>query len=244
MSTPAISVQHISYHYPDKTPALKHISFEIQPGERVALIGPNGAGKSTLLCHLNGILFPDTSSGQIEIFGVPVDKKTLADIRHRVGVVFQDPDDQLFCPTVFDDVAFGPLNMGCSPDEVRTRVARALEQVDLHGYENRSAFHLSGGEKKRVSLATVLSMEADILAFDEPSSNLDPKSRRDLIRWLNQTQKTLLIATHDLDFAYETTGRVIVLNGGAIVGDCPVETILRDESFLMQNHLELPLKFQ
>ena len=243
MNAPALRVENLSFRYPDGTPALHSLSFIVQPGERIALIGPNGAGKSTLLCHLNGILHSE-ADGAIEIYGLPVCKKNMPDIRRRVGLVFQDPDDQLFCPTIFDDVAFGPLNMRLSHDEIHERVGNALKSVGLEGYEKRSAFHLSGGEKKRVSLATVLSMDADILVFDEPSSNLDPKSRRAIIDWLKQSDKTLLIATHDLDFAYDVTQRVLVMNQGKIVGDGPAEDILRDEEFLLKNNLELPFKFQ
>lgn len=244
MQTPALSIQNLAFHYADGTTALRNISFSIQPGERIALIGPNGAGKSTLLCHLNGILHSKEGNESVTVFGIPVTKKNLPDIRRRIGLVFQDPDDQLFCPTIFDDVAFGPLNMGLSHNEVHRRVEEALQCVGLAGYENRSTFHLSGGEKKRVSLATILSMDVDIIAFDEPSSNLDPKSRRNLIDWLKRTEKTLIVATHDLDLAYEIANRVIVLNQGSIAGDGPVDEILKDEGFLSKNQLELPLRFQ
>jgi cobalt/nickel transport system ATP-binding protein len=244
MTTPALSIQNLSFHYADGIPALKNISFSLQPGERIALIGPNGAGKSTLLCHLNGIFYSEEAEETVEVFGIPVKKKNLPEIRRRVGLVFQDPDDQLFCPTIFDDVAFGPLNMGLSHDEVHHRVKEALHHVGLVGYESRSTFHLSGGEKKRVSLATVLAMDVDIIAFDEPSSNLDPKSRRGLIDWLKKTEKTLIVATHDLDLAYEIANRVIVLNQGTITGDGPVDAILKNEDFLLKNQLELPMRFQ
>jgi len=164
----------------------------------------------------------------------------LPEIRRRVGLVFQDPDDQLFCSTIFDDIAFGPLNMGLDPAEVRGRVARALDQVGLNGFEKRSAFHLSGGEKKRVSLATVLSMDVEILAMDEPSSNLDPRSRRSLIQWLRDCGKTQIIATHDLDLAYELTHRTLILHGGKIAADGPTEKILTDQALLEHHDLELP----
>ena len=241
---PAVDIKDLSFHYHDGAQALDGVSFTIQPGERVALIGPNGAGKSTLLCHLNGVLHHDEGHGVVEIFGISLEKKNMTEIRKRIGLVFQDPDDQLFCSTVFDDVAFGPLNMRLDAETVRKRVHEALHHVGLEGYENRSAFHLSGGEKKRVSLATVLSMDVDILAFDEPSSNLDPKSRRALIHWLQACQKTLLLATHDLDLAYETTNRVLVLNQGYLARDGSTESILKDRSFLEQIGLELPLQFQ
>lgn len=243
MNTLALRVTNLSFHYADGAPALKNVSFTLQPGERIALIGPNGAGKSTLLCHLNGIFHSSDTDRTIEVFGIPICKKNLPEIRRRVGLVFQDPDDQLFCPTIFDDVAFGPLNMGLPHGEVHRKVEQALLHVGLEGYERRSSFHLSGGEKKRVSLATVLSMDVDIIAFDEPSSNLDPKSRRGLIDWLKKTEKTLIVATHDLDFAYDTANRVLVLDQGSVVGDGPVDAILRDEEFLLKHHLELPLRF-
>ncbi len=244
MNAPALRIENLSFRYPDGTPALHNLSFTLQSGERLALIGPNGAGKSTLLCHLNGILHTENTHGTVEIFGMAVCKKNLAEIRRRVGLVFQDPDDQLFCPTIFDDIAFGPLNMRLAHDEVHRRVEQALSNVGLDGYESRSAFHLSGGEKKRVSLATVLSMDVDILAFDEPSSNLDPKSRRGIIEWLKRSDKTLIVATHDLDFAFETTNRILLMNQGSIIEDGPTESVLRNETLLLANHLELPLRFQ
>ncbi|MDX9753259.1 MAG: ABC transporter ATP-binding protein [bacterium] len=243
MNVPAIRVTNLSFQYTDHTPALYEVSFEVQPGERIALIGPNGAGKSTLLCHLNGILGMGSRECAIEIDGVPVLASRLAEIRQRVGLVFQDPDDQLFCATIFDDVAFGPLNMRLPADEVKRRVREALHCVGLEGYETRSAYHLSGGEKKRVSLATVVSMDVDILAFDEPSSNLDPKSRRALIHWLQRCGKTLLIATHDLDMAYESTDRVLVLNQGRLIRDGATREVLQDREFLEAAGLELPLRF-
>lgn len=244
MTEPAIRVTNLSFQYSDHTTALEDVSFFIGPGEQVALIGPNGAGKSTLLCHLNGILHDSHQKNQIEVFGIPVVPSHLSEIRHRIGLVFQDPDDQLFCSTIFDDVAFGPLNMRLPAEEIKKRVRNALHHVGLDGYENRSAYHLSGGEKKRVSLATVLSMDVDILVFDEPSSNLDPKSRRALIDWLKTCGKTLLIATHDLDLAYDITNRVLVLNQGRLVRDGASKIVLKDRNFLESVGLELPLRFQ
>ncbi|HPP03084.1 MAG TPA: ABC transporter ATP-binding protein [bacterium] len=241
MGVPAIRVQDLKYTFPDGTTALQGVSFTVEAGERVAVTGPNGAGKSTLLTLLNGLLAAD---GAVEIFGVPVIPANLPEIRRRVGLVFQDPDDQLFCPTIFDDIAFGPLNMGLEPVEVRGRVAKALAQVGLSGFEKRSAFHLSGGEKKRVSLATVLSMDVEILAMDEPSSNLDPRSRRLLIHWLRECDKTQIIATHDLDLAYELTGRTLILHGGKIVADGPTAEILTDQALLETHDLELPYQIQ
>ncbi|MFB3785363.1 MAG: energy-coupling factor ABC transporter ATP-binding protein [bacterium] len=241
MGAPAIRVKDLQFTFPDGTTALQGVSFTVEAGERVAVTGPNGAGKSTLLTLLNGLLGAD---GAVEIFGVPVIPANLPGIRRKVGLVFQDPDDQLFCPTIFDDIAFGPLNMGLKPAEVRGRVSRALEQVGLPGFEKRSAFHLSGGEKKRVSLATVLSMDVDILAMDEPSSNLDPRSRRSLLQWLRDCDKTQIIATHDLDLAYELTGRTLILHGGKIVADGPTRNILTDQALLERHDLELPFQLQ
>ena len=237
MGVPAIRVKDLKYTFPDGTTALQGVTFTVEAGEKVAVTGPNGAGKSTLLTLLNGLLGAD---GSVEIFGVPVVPAHLPEIRRRVGLVFQDPDDQLFCPTIFDDIAFGPLNMGLDPAEVRGRVSRALDQVGLNGFEKRSAFHLSGGEKKRVSLATVLSMDVEILAMDEPSSNLDPRSRRSLIQWLRDCGKTQIIATHDLDLAYELTHRTLILHGGKIAADGPTEKILTDRALLEHHDLELP----
>lgn len=240
MQLPAVRVSNLDYHYPDGTSALSGISFAVQVGERVGIIGPNGAGKSTLLLHLNGVL---TTAGKVEILGTPVIPARLPEIRSRMGLVFQDPDDQLFCSTIFDDVAFGPLNMRLPAEDVKRRVHDALHQVGLHGFEHRSAFHLSGGEKKRVSLATVLSMDVEILAMDEPSSNLDPRSRRSLIQWLKACNKTYIIATHDLDFAYDTTDRILVMNRGQLISDGPAKSILKDQTLLEQAGLELPLRF-
>lgn len=241
MTNPAIRVNDLVYTFENGTIALHGVSFQIYPGEKVALIGPNGAGKSTLLCLLNGLL---EASGAVEIFGLPVIPKNLPEIRRKVGVVFQDPDDQLFCSTIFDDVAFGPLNMGCSSEEVHRRVAVALDQVGLVGFERHSAFHLSGGEKKRVSLATVLSMDVEILAMDEPSSNLDPRARRSLMHWLQHCPKTQIIATHDLDMAYEITQRTLILHSGKIVADGRTAEILTDRDLLESHDLELPFQLQ
>ncbi|MEW6235921.1 MAG: ABC transporter ATP-binding protein [Candidatus Omnitrophota bacterium] len=239
--TPAIRLHNLSFTFPDGARALKGVSFDVAAGERIALIGPNGAGKSTLLTLLNGVLAAD---GAVEIFGIPVVASNLHEIRRRVGLVFQDPDDQLFCSTIFDDVAFGPLNMRLPAEDVRRLVSEALEQVGMTGFEKRSAFHLSGGEKKRVSLATVLAMDVEILALDEPSSALDPGARRSLIHWLNACDKTLLIATHDLDLAYETTNRAILLSSGSVIADGPAKEILTNEELLQKSGLELPLKLQ
>ena len=237
----ALVVRDLSYHYPDKTPGIKGISFQVREFEKVAIVGPNGSGKSTLLTLLNGVR---RGKGEITIFGLPIEDKNLTEIKKIVGLVFQNPDDQLFCPTIFEDIAFGPLNLGLSTEEVRSRVEIALESVGLASYGNRSSFHLSYGERKLASIATVLSMDPQIIAFDEPTSNLDLAHRRKIINWLKQNNKTILLTTHDLDMAMETCERVILLNSGKIVADGDVNHILRDKELLEKNELELPISLQ
>ena len=226
-----IEIQHLSYHYPDGTPALKDIDLEIYEHESVAILGPNGAGKSTLLYHLNGTLLGE---GKIRVLGLTVEKKNLKEIRRRVGLVFQNPEDQLFCPTVFDDVAFGPLNMGLDMESVRLQVKRALEMVGLQGFETRSAHHLSEGEKKRVALATVLSMNSEILVFDEPTDNLDPAGSRLLIERIQSIPQTKVIVTHYLPVAVDLCDRAILLRKGEKVGDLPIEALMKDGALLGQ----------
>jgi cobalt/nickel transport system ATP-binding protein len=237
----ALVVRDLSYHYPDKTPGIKGISFQVREFEKVAIVGPNGSGKSTLLTLLNGVR---RGKGEITIFGLPIEDKNLTEIKKIVGLVFQNPDDQLFCPTIFEDIAFGPLNLGLSTEEVRSRVEMALEGVGLTNYGSRSSFHLSYGERKLASIATVLSMDPQIIAFDEPTSNLDLAHRRKIINWLKQNNKTILLTTHDLDMAMETCERVILLNSGKIVADGDVNQILRDKELLEKNELELPISLQ
>jgi cobalt/nickel transport system ATP-binding protein len=237
---PAVEIRNLLYSYPDGTLALRGINMKIEEGESVGIVGPNGAGKSTLLLHLNGIL---SGKGDVRIFGLPVEKKNLQEIRRRVGLVFQDPDDQLFCPTVFDDVAFGPINMGLSKKEVALAVSKALRDVGVAGKERRSAHHLSYGQKKRVAIATVLSMRPDLLVLDEPSSNLDPRARRELSEFLQATRITKIIVTHDLPFVFENCDRVIILSAGRIVADGEAFDILSDEELLAENGLELPYGF-
>ena len=235
----AILVDNVCVAYPDGREVLKGITCNIRRGEKVALIGPNGAGKSTFMSQLNGVLMP--GSGRVLIDGIELTRDNLTKIRRSVGIVFQDPDDQLFCPTVFDDVAFGPLNLGLSRDTFESRVQYALELVGLSAFENRSSFHLSFGEKKRLALATVLSYQPEVLVFDEPSTNMDPLSRRRLIEWLKSSDKTILLCTHDLDIALEVCSRSLLLSGGKIVADGPSSEILYDREMLESHSLELPL---
>lgn len=235
----AIRVEGVSFSYPDGHEVLQDISCVIEKGEKVALIGPNGAGKSTFMSLLNGVEL--ASAGRVVVSDLEVARENLIQVRRKVGIVFQDPDDQLFCPTVFDDVAFGPLNLGLSPDEIHERVREALALVGLTGFEQRSSFHLSFGERKRLALATVLSYQPDILVFDEPSTNMDPLNRRRLIHWLQHSDKTLLLCTHDLDIVLEVCHRCLVLVDGRIVADGPASDILYDRHFLEANNLELPL---
>ncbi|MDR2877809.1 MAG: energy-coupling factor ABC transporter ATP-binding protein [Chromatiales bacterium] len=234
-----IDVDNVCFSYPDGHEVLKGLSCRIEEGEKVALIGPNGAGKSTFMSHLNGVQLP--VSGRIAVDGIEVRKDTLKQIRRKVGIVFQDPDDQLFCPTVFDDVAFGPLNLGLPPEEIEARVREALAVVGLQGFEARSSFHLSFGERKRLALATVLSYQPEILVFDEPSTNMDPLNRRNLISWLKETDRTVLLCTHDLDIALEVCDRCLLLVDGKIAADGPAGDILYNRKLLESNKLELPL---
>lgn len=224
-----IEIEHLSYHYPDGTPALKDIDLVVYPHESVAVLGPNGAGKSTLLYHLNGTLLGE---GRVTILDIPVEKNNLREIRRRVGLVFQNPEDQLFCPTVFDDVAFGPLNMGLDEAEVRQRVKRALEVMGLGGFEERPAHHLSDGEKKRVALATVLSMDSQILALDEPTDNLDPVGSRMLIERIRLMPQTKVIVTHHLPVAVELCERAVLLRGGRKAEDLPMKELLENRDLL------------
>jgi len=235
---PCIKVKDLSFSYPDGTRALRNVSFVIGRGDKVGIVGPNGSGKSTLLMHLNGIL---RGKGKVSILGKIINKANLKEVRREVGLVFQEPDDQLFSPTVFEDVAFGPLNQGLSAEEVRIKVMEALQKVGLAGYENRSSHHLSYGEKKRVSIATVLSYNPEILALDEPTSNTDPKNRRRLINLLKGFANTIVIATHDLDLVLDVCPRCLVINQGEIRADGKTEELLTNPRLLETNDLELPL---
>jgi cobalt/nickel transport system ATP-binding protein len=232
-----IEVKDLYFSYPDGHPALHGVNLYISPGEKVALVGPNGAGKSTLLLHLNGILH---DRGEVFVCGKPVEKETLGEVRASVGLVFQDPDDQLFSPTVFDDVAFGPLYMGLPEREVRGRVEQALKSVGMEGFEGRVSHHLSNGEKKRVAIATVLAMDPEILVLDEPTSGLDPRSRRGLINLLQELPQTMLISTHDIRMVLELFERTIVIDGGEIIFDGLTKDLLSDVAFLEEHGLESP----
>lgn len=242
MANEIVEIHHLSYAYPNGTPALDDVSFGIYPGESVGLIGRNGSGKSTLLLHLNGVIDHHSSrKGVVRIGGLDVEKEHLRTIRRLVGLVFQDPDDQLFMPTVFDDVAFGPINMGCSENEVRERTDRALAQVDMLDFKHRAPYHLSEGQKRSVSIATVLSMDPRILVLDEPTSSLDPRGRRLLINLLKNLNITKLIASHDLDMVADICERCILLDEGRVIADGPTRAILSDESLLLSHGLEKPL---
>jgi cobalt/nickel transport system ATP-binding protein len=238
MSHHIVEVRDLFFAYPDGTEALKGISFRIEHGGAVALVGANGAGKSTLLLHLNGYL--PTVRGEVRIGDTPLTRATAAMARRTVGMVFQDPDDQLFMPTVAEDVAFGPLNAGLSPEQVELRVTSALERVSMTHVRDRPPYRLSAGEKRAVAIATVLAMTPDILVMDEPSSNLDPRARRRLIRLLQSFEHTKIIATHDLELVVEVCSRVIVLDGGTVVADGPTRDILSNESLMLAHGLERP----
>ena len=229
-----IRVDNLSFRYPDGQQALSDITLAIYHGESVALIGPNGAGKSTLFLHLNGIL---RSDGVVKVLGRPLDDKNLRWIRSKVGLVFQNPDDQLFSATVFDDVAFGPINMGYSEAEVKQCVTRALDWVGMTGYEQRSPYHLSIGEKKRIAIATVLSMNPEIMVIDEPTSNLDPGSKWSLIELLKGLSITKIIATHDLEMVKALCQRVIVFDDGHVVADDETDHILTNKALLIAHKL-------
>ena len=234
----AVEISHLSYAYPDGHPALTDINLVIQKGECLGLVGPNGAGKSTLLLHLNGILSGKT--GEVRILGQTISKQNLSWVRNQVGLVFQNPDDQLFCPTLFEDVAFGPLNSRVPAEEIPGRVAAALEKVGLTGFEDRSPHHMSVGEKRKASLATILSMDPEIIVLDEPSSNLDPRSRKELIELLATFPQTRIIATHDMEMVLQLCDRVVVLTQGKIMVSGSPEEVLADESLLKTYGLELP----
>lgn len=232
-----LAVNDLHFSYPDGHVALNGVSFKLCEGDKVALVGPNGAGKSTLMLHLNGIL---GGHGEVEVAGMRLTRDNLPAIRSRVGLVFQNPDDQLFSPTVFEDVAFGPLHMGLPEDEVRARVEVALEAVRMSNYRDRLSHHLSVGEKKRIAIATVLSMNPSLLVLDEPSAGLDPRARRTLINLLRDLPITMLVSTHDMKLVQELFPRTIVVDEGRVVADGLTMDILEDEALLNAHGLEKP----
>jgi cobalt/nickel transport system ATP-binding protein len=234
----AIEIEHLHYRYPDGFEALHGVDLSIAAGEKVAIVGPNGAGKSTLLLHLNGIYEP--SHGSVRVGGTVVDRSSVRRIRAQVGLVFQDPDDQLFSPTVFEDVAFGPLHMGVEQAEIHDRVERALASVGMSGFERRMPHRMSLGQRKRVALATVLSMDPQVLVFDEPSAGLDPRGRRELIQVLRRLPQTMLVSTHDMRLVAEVFLRTIVVDVGRIVADGPTDDILANDRLLEAHGLERP----
>ncbi|GAB88468.1 putative ABC transporter ATP-binding protein [Gordonia rhizosphera NBRC 16068] len=237
----AIEASALRYAYPDGHVALDGVDLTVRPGERVALLGPNGAGKTTLMLHLNGVLLP--TSGQVRINGTPVGRKTLRDVRRQVGLVFQDPDDQLFMPTLAEDVAFGPANFGVAGEELSRRVDDALAVVGMTDHARRSPHHLSGGQRRRGALATVLACRPDILVLDEPSANLDPVARRELADTLLGLDTTMLVVTHDLPYAAQLCDRAVIIDDGRVVADGPILAILSDALTLARHRLELPWGF-
>jgi cobalt/nickel transport system ATP-binding protein len=238
---PSLEVSGLAYAYPDGHQALFGVDLTVPRGERVALLGPNGAGKTTLVLHLNGILTP--GAGTVRVGGLPVGKDSIAEVRRRVGIVFQDPDDQLFMPTVRDDVAFGPANAGLRGAELDARVGRALERVGMAAFAERPPHHLSFGQRRRVAVATVLAMEPEIVVLDEPSANLDPAARRELADILRSLELTLLMVTHDLPYALELCPRSVILSEGVIAADAPTPELLADAALLRRHRLELPYGF-
>lgn len=236
-----LDLRGVAYAYPDGHQALFGVDLHVHPGERVALLGPNGAGKTTLVLHLNGILA--AGAGSVTVSGLPVRKENLLEIRRRVGVVFQDPDDQLFMPSVRDDVAFGPANLGLAPEVIEARVESALRAVGMLDFAARPPHHLSFGQRRRVAVATVLAMEPEILVLDEPSSNLDPASRRELAEILDGLDVTVLMVTHDLPYALQLCERAVILSDGRIVADGPTAAILTDAELMARHRLELPFGF-
>jgi cobalt/nickel transport system ATP-binding protein len=236
-----LDVHDLAFRYPDGTLALDGVDLTVRRGERVAVLGPNGAGKTTLVLALNGI--NTASRGSVAVGGLAVEKANLAEIRRRVGIVFQDPDDQLFMPTVREDVAFGPSNLGLRGDELAARTAQALAAVGMAHAAERAPHHLSFGERRRVALATVLAMQPDVLVLDEPSSNLDPVARRELAEIVLGLDVTTLMVTHDLPYALQLCERAVILDGGRIVADGPTGDVMADRDVMAAHRLELPFGF-
>jgi cobalt/nickel transport system ATP-binding protein len=242
MSHHIVEVKDLTHIYPDGTTAIENISLRITHGESVAIVGANGAGKSTLLHHFNGYL--ESTSGTVRIGDYPLTKETLREVRRTVGMIFQDPDDQLFMPTIYDDVAFGPYNLGIPRDEIDRRVMDALSRVGIEHLKDKPPYRLSAGEKRRATIATVLSMTPDILVMDEPTTGLDPLGRRQIIAILKEFTHTKIIATHDLDLVMDLCDRTIVLHNGRIRADGPTLEIFRDDELLRECHMEKPLSMQ
>lgn len=242
MSHHLVEFKDVSYRYPDGTVALSDVSFRILHGESVGVVGPNGAGKTTLIMHLNGQLLP--SSGEVLVGEIPLTRKTRNDIRKKVGIVFQNPEDQIFMPTVYEDVAFGPINLGLSEQAVQNRVTDSLKEVGCENLADRPPHRLSGGQKKAIAIAGVLAMDPDILVMDEPTSNLDPKSRRHLIENLRGFRHTKIIASHDLDLILEVCNRCIILHNGAVMVDGESRDVLLNEGLMHRSDLELPVSVQ
>ena len=238
---PAIRLRGVAFAYPGGRQVLYGIDLDVAHGERIVVLGPNGAGKTTLMLHLNGVLRP--GAGSIEIGGLPVDEANLREVRRRVGIVFQDPDDQLFMPRVRDDVAFGPANLGLDGEALDQRVAAALDAVGMGSAADLAPHHLSGGEARRVALATVLAMEPDVLVLDEPSSHLDPQARRELAQVLAGLEATVVVVTHDLPYALQLCERAVLLDDGVIVADGRTRDLLADTDLLAAHRLELPYGF-
>ena len=241
MTTPILDVRGLAYAYPDGHQALYGVDLHVHPGERVALLGPNGAGKTTLVLHLNGIL--TAGAGSVTVSGLPVTGVNLPEIRRRVGIVFQDPDDQLFLGTVRQDVAFGPANAGLRGDALERRVLESLDKVGMADFVDRPPHHLSFGQRRRVAVATVLAMEPEILVLDEPSSNLDPASRRELAEILRALDVTVLMVTHDLPYALQLCPRSVVLSDGVVVAEGATYDVLTDDDLMQAHRLELPFGF-
>lgn len=244
MSEKSLEISGLAYAYPDGNQALYGVNISINQGERVALLGPNGAGKTTLVLHLNGII--PTMQGQVRVAGELVDSKnaeSIKSVRHKVGIVFQDPDDQLFMPTVGQDVAFGPYNAGLRGLELEKAVKEALELVGMSEFIDRPPHHLSFGQRRRVAVATVLAMKPEILVMDEPSSNLDPAARRELAEIITSLDITLLMVTHDLPFAYELCQRAVILSAGVVAADDEISSVLANKQLLNAHRLELPKGF-
>lgn len=241
MTAPALRLRQVAYAYPGGRQVLYGVDLDVAPGERVAVLGPNGAGKTTLMLHLNGVLRP--GAGTVEVGGLPVEEPHLREVRRRVGIVFQDPDDQLFMPTAHDDVAFGPANLGVAGDELEARVAEALAAVGMSHLAGSPPHHLSGGEARRVALATVLAMRPEVLVLDEPSSHLDPLARSELAQVLLGLDTTLVVVTHDLPYALQLCPRAVLLDDGVVVADGPTAELLADAELLRAHRLELPFGF-